>query len=146
VGDYRSTPWISIISSTTREEESTMNESTARNLTRFKYAATLLGAMAVFALAPATAHATDNGPTGPSGGCHYTDKDGYDIPIDEGQSVLVDGKTVSCSGGTITVSFAPKSGGAGAQQQQGGTVLSPVNEAPKRPVVNRNLPVFTQQS
>ena len=81
--------------------------------------------MAVFALAPATAQALPvNNNEG--GGCHYTDKDGYDIPIDDGQSVLVDGKTVSCSGGTITVSFAPKNGGAGAQQQQGGTVLSPV--------------------
>lgn len=117
-----------------------MNESTARNLTRFKYAATLLGAAAAFALAPATAHAPPvNGADG--GGCHYTDKDGYDIPIDEGQSVLVDGKTVTCSGGTITVSNTVKPGGAGAQQQQGG-VLSPVNETPKRPVVDRNVPIF----
>lgn len=121
-----------------------MNESTARNQTRFKYAATLLGAMAVFALAPATAHALPVNNGAGDGGCHYTDKDGYDIPIDDGQSVLVDGKTVSCSGGTITVSFAPKPGGAGAQQQQGGTVLSPVTETPKRPVVNRNVLVFTQ--
>ena len=122
-----------------------MNESTARNLTRFKYAPTLLGAMAVFALAPATAHAVPVNNSAGDGGCHYTDKDGYDIPIDDGQSVLVDGKTVSCSGGTITVSFAPKPGGAGAQQQQGGTVLSPVTETPKRPVVNRNVAVFNQQ-
>jgi hypothetical protein len=122
-----------------------MNESTARNLTRFKYAATLLGAMAVFALAPATANALPVNNGAGDGGCHYTDKDGYDIPIDDGQSVLVDGKTVSCSGGTITVSFAPKPGGAGAQQQQGGTVLAPVTETPKRPVVNRNVAVFNQQ-
>ena len=122
-----------------------MNESTARNLTRFKYAATLLGAMAVFALAPATAHALPVNNGAGDGGCHYTDKDGYDIPIDDGQSVVVDGKTVSCSGGTITVSLAPKTGGAGAQQQQGNPVLSPVTEAPKRPLVNRNVAVFTQQ-
>jgi hypothetical protein len=122
-----------------------MDESTARNLTRFKYAATLLGAMAVFALAPATAHALPVNNGAGDGGCHYTDKDGYDIPIDDGQSVLVDGKTVSCSGGTITVSFAPKPGGAGVQQQQGSPVLSPVTETPKRPVVNRNVAVFTQQ-
>ena len=70
-----------------------MNGSTARNLTRFKCAATLLGAMAVFALAPATAHAQPVNGAG-DGGCHYTDKDGYDIPIDDGQSVVVDGKTV----------------------------------------------------
>ena len=122
-----------------------MNESTARKVTRFKYAATLLGAMAVVALAPATAYAQPVNHGAGDGGCHYTDKDGYDIPIDDGQSVLVDGKTVSCSGGTITVSFAPKPGGAGAQQQQGGTVLSPVTETPKRPVVNRNVAVFNQQ-
>jgi hypothetical protein len=127
----------------TPRQEPTVITSTTRKLTRFQYAATLLGAMAFVALAPATAHAQPVGETG--GGCHYTDKDGYDIPIDDGQSVLVDGKTVSCSGGTITVSFAPKPGGAGAQQQQGGTVLPPVTETPKRPVVNRNVAVFNQQ-
>jgi hypothetical protein len=84
-----------------------MTASTARKLPRFKYAATLLGAMAFLALAPATAHAVDNEPT-PGGGCTYIDKDGYPIPIDDGQSVIVDGKTVSCSGGTITTTPAPK--------------------------------------
>jgi hypothetical protein len=122
-----------------------MTDTTARNLTRFKYAATLLGAMAVFALAPATAHAQPVNNGAGDGGCHYTDKDGYDIPIDDGQSVLVDGKTVSCSGGTITVSLAPKTGATGAQQQQGGTVLSPVTKAPTRAVLNQNVAVFTQQ-
>jgi hypothetical protein len=121
-----------------------MNESTARNLTRFRYAATLLGASAVFALAPATAHAVPVNNGAGDGGCHYTDKDGYDIPIDDGQSVLVDGKTVSCSGGTITVSNAVK--GGGVLQQQAGGVLAPVNQTPKKsPVVNRNVLVFTQQ-
>ena len=120
-----------------------MNESTARNLTRFKYAPTLLGAMAVFALAPATAHAVPVNNSAGDGGCHYTDKDGYDIPIDDGQSVLVDGKTVSCSGGTITVSL--KTAGAGAQQQQAGGVLAPVTTTPKRPVLNRNVTVFAQE-
>ncbi|MDT5151203.1 MAG: hypothetical protein QOI01_2936 [Mycobacterium sp.] len=120
-----------------------MNESTARNLTRFKYAATLLGAMAVFALAPATAYAQPVNNGAGDGGCHYTDKDGYDIPIDDGQSVLVDGKTVSCSGGTITVSL--KTSGAGAQQQQGNPVLSPVTKTPKRPLQNQNVAVFVQQ-
>jgi len=112
--------------------------------TRFKYAATLLGAMAVFAFAPATAHAQPVNSAG-DGGCHYTDKDGYDIPIDDGQSVLVDGKTVSCSGGTITVNNAVKNGGVGAQQQQGNPVLSPVTQTPKPPLANRNVPVFSQQ-
>ena len=121
-----------------------MITSTARKLTRFQYAATLLGALAFVALAPATAHAQPVNGAG-DGGCHYTDKDGYDIPIDDGQSVLVDGKTVSCSGGTITVSNAVK-GGAGVQQQQGGGVLAPVTQTPKKPVVlNENVAVFHAQ-
>lgn len=79
-----------------------MIESTTSKLSRFRYAATLLGALAVFALAPATAQALPPGNSAGDGGCHYTDKDGYDIPIDDGQSVVVDGKTVTCTGGTIT--------------------------------------------
>jgi hypothetical protein len=120
-----------------------MTTSTTRKLTRFQYAATLLGALAFVALAPATAHALPvNNNEG--GGCHYTDKDGYDIPIDDGQSVLVDGKTVSCSGGTITVSNAVKGGAAGVRPQQVNPgLLSPVNETPKKPVVNQNVPVVT---
>ena len=118
-----------------------MITSTTRKLTRFQYAATLLGALAFVALAPATAHAQPVGETG--GGCHYTDKDGYDIPIDDGQSVLVDGKTVSCSGGTITVSL--KTNGAGVHQQQGNPVLSPATDTPKRPLLNQNVAIFTQQ-
>jgi hypothetical protein len=59
-------------------------------------------------LAPTIAHATDNEPTGPCGGCHYTDADGYDIPIDDGQEVFVDGKIVSCRGGSVVVTTAPK--------------------------------------
>jgi len=81
-----------------------------RTLTGFKYAATLFGALAVVALAPATANALPINNTD-SGGCHYTDKDGYDIPIDEGQSVIVDGKTVTCRGGSIVVANAPASSG-----------------------------------
>jgi hypothetical protein len=131
-----------MISLNTQREESTMNDSTARNLTRVKYAATLLGAMAAFALAPAIAHAQPVG-NGTGGGCHYTDKDGYDIPLDDGQSVLVDGKTVSCSGGTITVSL--KNSGAGVHQQQGNPVLSPATDTPKRPLLNQNVAIFSQQ-
>ena len=55
-----------------------------RNLPRFKYAATLLGAFAILALAPATAHAQPVDGTTGGGGCTYTDKDGYPIPIDDG--------------------------------------------------------------
>ncbi|MGZ5397423.1 MAG: hypothetical protein ACXWEI_18865 [Mycobacterium sp.] len=45
-----------------------MTSSNARKLTRFQYAATLLGALAVAVLAPATAHAEDNEPGPGSGG------------------------------------------------------------------------------
>jgi hypothetical protein len=122
-----------------------MTTSTTRELTRFQYAATLLGALAFVALAPATAHAQPVNGAG-DGGCHYTDKDGYDIPIDDGQAVLVDGKTVSCSGGTITVSNTTKGGVGNVRPGQVGSVLSPVNETPKKPVVlNENVAVFHAQ-
>ena len=100
-----------------------------RNLSGFKYAATLVGALAVVALAPATAHALPiNNNEG--GGCHYTDKDGYDIPIDEGQDVFVDGKIVSCRGGTIVVTTAPASAGG---------TTKPTNLPPKVNIIG-NLP------
>jgi hypothetical protein len=87
-----------------------MIEST-RKLTAINYAATLVGALAVVALAPATAHALPVNNNEGGGGRHYTDNNGYDIPIDEGQDVFVDGKIVSCRGGTIVVTTAPASAG-----------------------------------
>jgi hypothetical protein len=87
-----------------------MTASTTRKRSGIKYAATILGAFGVLFIAPATAFAVDNEPT-PSGGCTYTDADGYPIPIDDGQDVFVDGKIVSCRGGTITITTAPQSGG-----------------------------------
>ena len=129
-----------------------MITSTTRKLTRFQYAATLLGALAFVALAPATAHAQPVNGAG-DGGCHYTDKDGYDIPIDDGQSVLVDGKTVSCSGGTITVSNTVKGGGAGVRPGLVDGNLPVFAETPKKPprvvenapVLNENVAVFHAQ-
>jgi hypothetical protein len=123
-----------------------MIASTTRKLTRFQYAATLLGALAFVALAPATAHAQPVNGAG-DGGCHYTDKDGYDIPIDDGQSVLVDGKTVSCSGGTITVSNAPKSGVGHVRPPLVTGDLPVLAETPKRAplVVDQNVAVFQAQ-
>lgn len=88
-----------------------MTASSTRKLAGVKYAATILGAFAVLAVAPATAFAVDNEPTPGGGGCTYTDADGYPIPIDDGQDVFVDGKIVSCRGGTITITTAPKTGG-----------------------------------
>jgi len=119
-----------------------MTTSTTRKLTRFQYAAALLGGLAFVALAPATAYAQPINGAG-DGGCHYTDKDGYDIPIDDGQSVIVDGKTVTCSGGTITV--ASKSGVGNVRPGQVGSVLSPVNETPKKPVLTENVAIFHAQ-
>lgn len=84
-----------------------MSEST-RDLSRFKYAATLFGAMAILAIAPATAHADDDGPNPSGGGCTYVDTDGYEVPIDDGQDVFVDRETVSCRGEKIVVTTAPK--------------------------------------
>jgi hypothetical protein len=84
-----------------------MSTPTTRKVTGFKYAAAILGALGVLAVAPATAYAVDNEPT-PGGGCTYTDADGYPIPIDDGQDVFVDGKIVSCRGGKITITTAPQ--------------------------------------
>ncbi|HTI77323.1 MAG TPA: hypothetical protein VL634_20150 [Mycobacterium sp.] len=113
-----------------------MTISTTRKLTGFKYAATILGAFAILAVAPATAFAVDNEPTPGGGGCHYTDADGYDIPIDEGQDVFVDGKIVSCRGGSIVVTTAP----------QRGNVRPPVVKGGNLPVLKSgNVPVFSMQ-
>lgn len=133
-----------------------MSASTTR--TGVKYAATNLGAFAVLAVAPATAFAVDNEPT-PSGSCTYTDADGYPIPIDDGQDVFVDGKIVSCRGGTITITTAPQSGGifqptgpAGGGIFQppvvdSGSVLEPAEPqrggAVRPPVMNR-VPLLAQ--
>lgn len=107
-----------------------MTASTTSTMSRFKYAATLVGALGILFLAPATAHAVDNdsGPSG--GGCTYIDKDGYPIPIDDGQDVIVDGKTVSCRGGTITTTTTA------APKKNVGNV--------RVPVFNRNAPVLAQ--
>ena len=125
-----------------------MSNSTNRN--RFQYAATLLGALAIAAMAPAAiANATNDqneDPAGPNG-CHHTDKDGHDIPIFDGSDVFVDGTIVSCRGGKITITTAPKTGAANAQTQQvPGSVLSPVNETPKKSPVIRNVPVATAKN
>lgn len=105
-----------------------MTTSSTRRTTRLQYAATLVGALAVLILAPATAYAADNEPTPGGGGCTYTDADGYDIPIDDGQDVFVDGKIVSCRGGKIVVTTAP---------QRNGASVRPTLPAGKLPVLTR---------
>jgi hypothetical protein len=126
-----------------------MNNSTTRKLTRFKYAAVLLGGLAAVVFAPATAYAVDNeDPAGP-GGCHYTDADGYDIPIHNGEDVYVDGKIVSCRNGEIIVTNPPARGSVLRPQfvdpnlptlTETGTSRP---ETPRPPLVNSNAPVLT---
>ncbi|HEX2211986.1 MAG TPA: hypothetical protein VHH12_00665, partial [Mycobacterium sp.] len=85
-----------------------MITSTTRKLSGIKTTATILGALFFFVFAPATAYAVDNEQTPGSAGCNYTDAEGYNIPIDDGQTVFVDGKLVTCKSGQITVTTAPK--------------------------------------
>ena len=120
-----------------------------RKLSRFKYAAALLGGLAVAVFAPATAYAVDNDdPAGP-GGCHYTDADGYDIPIHNGEDVYVDGKIVSCRNGEIIVTTPPARGSVLRPQlaDSGLPVLTQAEpsrpETPRHPpLVNRKAPVL----
>jgi hypothetical protein len=88
-----------------------MATSSPRKLTGLKYAATVLGAFGILAMAPATAFAVDDEPTSGSGRCSYADADGYRVPIDDGQNVFVDGKFVSCRDGKIVVTTAPQRAG-----------------------------------
>lgn len=115
-----------------------MIKSTSSKLSGVNYAAALLGALAVFALAPATAQALPPGDTTGNTGCHYTDKDGYDIPIDDGQSVIVDGKTVTCSGGTITVSQT-STGGARPQRIPNLQVFEAQKPSSAKPAEHRSV-------
>lgn len=85
-------------------------------MNRFTRIASLFAVIAALGLLPASAHALDNNNTPGSGGCNYTDADGYNIPIDDGQTVFVDGKLVTCKGGTITITTAPASNQGGAAQ------------------------------
>ena len=109
----------------------------------FKYAATLLGALAILSIAPATAFAEDNDPSGP-GGCNYTDADGYNIPIHTGEDVYVDGKIVSCRNGSVVVTTPPARGNDVRGPLAGGgnaPVLTEVTPAPQ-PTKNPKLPVL----
>jgi hypothetical protein len=113
----------------------------SKSTKNFKYAATLLGALAILAIAPATAFAEDNDPSGP-GGCHYTDADGYDIPIHNGEDVYVDGKIVSCRGGSIVVTTPPARGSDVRGPLAGGGNLPVLNEATPAPTKTPKLPVL----
>ncbi|MGO4445471.1 hypothetical protein AB4Z42_19140 [Mycobacterium sp. 2YAF39] len=66
------------------------------------FAAILFGALAVLAIAPATAFGEN--PSDP-GGCDYTDADGATIALRNGEDASVDRKVVSCRGGSIVVTM-----------------------------------------
>jgi hypothetical protein len=79
-------------------------------MTHSKRLLTLLTVASSLAALPAGAFAMDNDPNGDPagpGGCHYTDADGYDIPIHNGETVFVDGKLVTCKTGTVVITTAP---------------------------------------
>lgn len=105
----------------------------------FKYAATLLGALAILSVAPATAFAEGNG------GCTYKG-----ASIDNGDDVFVDGMIASCRRGSIVVTTPPERSGNGLRAPLGGggspalTEVTPAPQPtknPKLPVIN--LPVLT---
>lgn len=125
-----------------------MTASSPRKLSAAKYAATILGAFAVLAVAPATAFATDNEPTPGGGGCTHIDSDGYPIPIDDGQDVFVDGKIVSCRGGKIVITTAPLRGSIfqSTGPTSGGVLepTAPSNGGVLRPPVLGRAPVLAQ--
>jgi hypothetical protein len=94
-------------------------------MNRFTRMVGLFSVMAALVALPAAANAQDNNPNDPAGpgGCHHTDKDGYDIPIHDGETVFVDGKLVTCKGGTVIITTAPL------------TVRPGTKKPPKRPVL-----------
>jgi hypothetical protein len=108
-----------------------------KEMNRFTRMIGLFSVMAALVALPAAANAQDNNPTpgGGSGGCHHTDNDGYDIPIDEGQTVFVDGHLVTCKGGTVVITNAPAS-------TQGGTQGGP-KKPPKRVIVIKKSKTVT---
>jgi len=105
----------------------------------FKCTATLLGALAILSIAPATAFADE------SSGCNYKG-----AAIDNGDDVFVDGMIASCRRGSIVVTTPPERAGTGLSTPLGGggspalTEVTPAPQPtkhPKLPVIN--LPVLT---
>lgn len=98
----------------------------------FKYAATLLGALAIFSVAPSTAFAEDNG------GCTYKG-----AAISSGDDVFVDGMIASCRRGSLVVTTPPQRSGDQLSAPLGGgrsPALTEVTPAPQ-PTKNPKLPV-----
>jgi hypothetical protein len=107
-----------------------------------KFAATLLGALAVLTIAPATAFGEDNS-SGP-GGCDYTDADGYTVPLRNGEDASLDGKIVSCRRGSIVVTMPPARGSEVNGLLPGGNlaVLTPVSITTPDPLKTPKRLVF----
>jgi hypothetical protein len=107
-----------------------------------KFAATLLGALAVLTIAPATAFGEDNS-SGP-GGCDYTDADGYTVPLRNGEDASLDGKIVSCRRGSIVVTMPPVRGSEVNGLLPGGhlAVLTPVSITTPDPLKTPKRLVF----
>ncbi len=76
-------------------------------MTNTKRIATLLLALATLAVPTAATALDDSSPAG-DGGCFYTDEDGYDIPIFDGEGVIVDGKLITCNDGELTIERASR--------------------------------------
>ena len=111
----------------------------SKSTNSFKYAATLLGALAILSVAPSTAFAEDNG------GCTYKGSS-----IGSGDDVFVDGMIASCRRGSLVVTTPPQRSGEGLSAPLGGggspalTEVTPAPQPtrnPKLPVIN--LPVLT---
>ncbi len=82
----------------------------------------VLSSLAVPTAAFAVDDLDDSSPAG-DGGCFYTDEDGYDIPIFDGEGVIVDGKLVTCNDGELTIKRSPTS--RWSKAVTGGDVLAP---------------------
>ncbi len=82
----------------------------------------VLSTLAVPSAAFAADDLDDSSPAG-EGGCFYTDADGYDIPIFNGEGVIVDGKLVTCKDGELTIKRSRAS--RWSKPATGGDVLAP---------------------
>ncbi len=102
-------------------------------MTTTKHIASLLIVLSSLAVPTAAFAADDLDDSSPAGdgGCFYTDEDGYDIPIFDGEGVIVDGKLLTCEDGELTIERAPRSRWSRSVTPVGGDVLAPT-PTPKR--------------
>ena len=121
-----------------------MTTSTTRKLTRFQYAAAILGGLAFVALAPAILLTPSPSKTAPAMADATT-------PTRTGTTSRSTTARASSSMGRPSPAVVERSpsprrvGVGGVRPGQVGAVLSPVNEAPKKPVFTENVAVFFAQ-